>query len=146
MQSRLILAGILALTLAACGGSSATPSPSASSESPAAPSLVVSSAPPESLQPSMAPSSTAPASESTLTAICDGVSIRKSSTTSSSRLGSVNSGTAVHVVATETGQSYTAGACGVSGDGWLKIDRVGGKTAKSVYGVAYVYAAAGFFQ
>jgi hypothetical protein len=146
MHRRLILAGILALTLGACGGSSATPSPTISSEVSLAPSVAPVSAPPESLQPSLAPASEAPVAGSTSTAICDGISIRKSSTTSSTRLGSINSGTAVHIVATETGQSYTAGACGTSGDTWLKIDRVGGKDAKSVYGVTDVYAAAGFFQ
>ncbi len=147
MNRRLILAGILALALAACGGSSATPSPTISGEGSAAPSAAGSSAAPlESLQPSLAPASEAPVAGSTSTAICDGISIRKSSTTSSTRLGSINSGTAVHVVETVTGTAYTAGSCGVAGDSWLKIDRVAGQTAKSAYGVTYVYAAAGFFQ
>jgi hypothetical protein len=50
------------------------------------------------------------------------------------------------VVATVTGTAYTAGSCGTSGDTWLKIDAVAGKTAKSAYGVDFVYAAEGFFQ
>jgi len=58
----------------------------------------------------------------------------------------ITSGTAVHFVATVTGTAYTAGACGNSGNTWLKIDKVGGKSAQSAYGVKYVYAAQGFFQ
>ena len=146
MRRRLILAGVLALTLAACGGSSATPSPSASGLGSAAPSAGPSTAPVESLPPTAAPTPEVPAAGSTATAICTGIGLRKSAAATSTRLGTVNSGTAVHVVATVTGTPYTAGACGTSGDTWLKIDRVGGKTAKSAYHADYVYAAAGFFQ
>jgi 3D (Asp-Asp-Asp) domain-containing protein len=78
--------------------------------------------------------------------MCDSVSLRKSASSSAARLKVIPSGTSVHVVATVTGTAYTAGSCGTSGSDWLKIDKVGGKTAKTLYGVSYVYAAAGFFQ
>jgi hypothetical protein len=148
MRRRLILVGILALTLAACGDSSSTPSPSASDQGSAAPSSEASSSagPLDSLQPTSEPATAAPATGSTATAICDAISLRKSASGSASRVKSINSGTAVHVVATVKGSSYSAGSCGVSGNSWLKIDKVGGKSAKSAYGVTYVYAAAGFFQ
>jgi hypothetical protein len=148
MRRRLILVGVLALALAACGDSSATQSPSASDIGSSAPSADSSSsaAPISSLTPTEVPVTAPPASGSTLTAICDGISLRKSASTSSSRLKTINSGTAVHVVATVNGTAYSAGSCGASGRSWLKIDKVGGKSAKSAYGVTYVYAAAGFFQ
>ncbi len=81
-----------------------------------------------------------------MSAICDGISLRKSPTSTSAAVSKINSGTAVHVVATVTGTAYTAGSCGVSGSDWLKIDKVAGKGVKAKYGVPYVYAAAGFFQ
>ncbi len=148
MRRRLILAGVLAFTLAACGGSSATPSPSASDQGSAAPSAAAgpSSAPLESPPPTASPSPAVPGPGSTATAICNGIGLRKAASASSTKLKTINSGTAVHVVDTVTGTSYTAGSCGTSGDTWLKIDKVGGKSAKSAYGVTYVYAAAGFFQ
>lgn len=78
--------------------------------------------------------------------MCDNVSLRKAASSSAARVRVIPSGTSVHVVATVTGTAYTAGACGSSGSDWLKIDQVGGKSAKSLYGVSFVYAAAGFFQ
>lgn len=148
MRRRLILVGILALTLAACGGSSSTPPPSASDQGSLAPSGDAGSSvgPLDTLQPTEAPSIAEPAAGSTATAICDSVILRKAASSSSTRLKTINSGMAVHVVATVSGTSYTAGSCGVSGNTWLQIDTVGGKSAQSAYGVPYVYAAAGFFQ
>ncbi len=32
------------------------------------------------------------------------------------------------------------------GDTWLKIDQVGGKGVKTLYGVPFAYAAAGYFK
>ena len=78
--------------------------------------------------------------------MCDGISLRKLPKATGARVKSINTGTVVHVAARVTGTAYTAGACGNSGDTWLKIDKVGGKTAKAAFGVSYVYAAAGFFQ
>jgi hypothetical protein len=148
MLRRLILVGVVAVALAGCGGSSASPSTSDTGAASAAPSSdsTSSSAPGGSEAASAAPTASDGAAASTSTAMCDGVSLRKQPKTTGAKVATVNSGTAVHVVATVSGTAYTAGACGTAGDTWLKIDRVAGKTAKSAYGVPYVYAAAGFFQ
>jgi hypothetical protein len=149
MRRRLIIVGVLAMVLAGCGDSSATASPTGSSSvESVAPSSDsgASMAPSESQSPSEAPIASQTASGSTSTAICDAISLRKSASTSSSRVASINSGTAVHIVGTVHGTAYTAGSCGTSGSSWLKIDKVAGKSAKASYGVTYVYAAAGFFE
>jgi ABC-type Fe3+-hydroxamate transport system substrate-binding protein len=152
MRRTLILVGVLAMALAGCGGSSATASPSSSGGASAS-AAGQSQAASASLEPgasspaqSTPPDVTEPPATSTSTAICDGISLRKQPSSTSPRLKTISSGTAVHVVATVQGTAYTAGSCGTSGDTWLKIDKVGGKTAKAAYGVTYVYAAAGFFQ
>ncbi|HEY5630140.1 MAG TPA: hypothetical protein VIR16_11570 [Candidatus Limnocylindrales bacterium] len=153
MRRRMILVGVLAMALAACGGSSGSPSPSASgadssaasSGSPAA-SPGTSGAPAASETTNASPTAAPPAGTSTSTAACDGISLRKSPSSTAARVKTIGSGTLVHVVATVTGTAYTAGACGTSGSDWLKIDKVGSKTTKSLYGMNYVYAAAGFFQ
>ncbi len=148
MRRRLILVGVLAMTLAACGGSSSSTSPSASDAGSSSPSAGASGSaqPPASNQPSDTPAASLPAATSTATAICDGISLRKQASSAGARVKVVNSGTAVHVVATVNGTAYTAGSCGASGNTWLKIDKVAGKTAQAAFGVKYVYAAAGFFQ
>jgi hypothetical protein len=149
MRRRLILVGVLAMVLASCGDSSATPSPSTSAAESSMPSADAgsSSTPSESQAPGEAtPAASAATSGSTSTAICDAISLRKSPSSSSTRLKTINSGTAVHVVAEVSGTAYSAGSCGTSGSTWLKIDKVGGKSVKSAYGVSYVYAAAGFFE
>ncbi len=147
MRRRLILVGVLAVALAGCGGSS-TPSPSASGLESSAPSTGASSsaAPLASALPTPAPTSATPVAGADATAVCDGISLRKLPKATGARVKSINTGTVVHVAARVTGTAYTAGACGNSGDTWLKIDKVGGKTAKAAFGVSYVYAAAGFFQ
>ncbi len=55
-------------------------------------------------------------------------------------------GTKVRVVETVPGDAYEAGSCGTAGDTWLKVDRVGGKSIKTVYGVPFGFVAAGFFE
>jgi hypothetical protein len=151
MRRRMVLVGVLAMTLAACGGSSGSPSPSASDAGSSAaasgsPSALPGSSPSSSAGANAAsPSAVAPAA-GTSTAVCDGISLRKSPASTAAKVKAINSGTSVHVAARVTGTAYTVGACGTSGSEWLKIDKVGGKTAKSLYGVTYVYAAAGFFQ
>jgi glucose/arabinose dehydrogenase len=146
MRRRLILVGVLAIALAACGGSSA--SPSASSASTQSPSEVASSSAPPvaSVEPSIAPAESAPAITDTATSICGAVVLRKQPSSASGKVKVIATGTAVHVVETVAGTAYTAGSCGTSGSDWLKIDQVGGKSVKTAYGVQYVYAAAGFFQ
>ena len=150
MRRRMILVGVLAMALAACGGSSGSPSPSASgagssSAASGSPSSNPGASPTASDGANEAsPSAAAPAGTST--AVCDGISLRKSPSSTAAKVRAINSGTSVHVAATVSGTPYTANACGTSGSEWLKIDKVGGKTVKSLYGVNYVYAAAGFFQ
>ncbi|MFN8631506.1 MAG: hypothetical protein U0838_14670 [Chloroflexota bacterium] len=148
MHRRLILVGILAMALAACGGSSGSASPSASDTGSASPSAEASSSagPISSASPSEEASASLPASGSTATAICDGISLRKKASSSGTKVKTIGSGTEVHVAATVTGTAYSAGSCGTSGNTWLKIDKVGGKSVKTTYGVSYVYAAAGFFE
>jgi hypothetical protein len=150
MHRRLILVGVLAIALVGCGGSSSSASPSASGagSSAASPSTSASrsAGPAASTGASVEPSASAAASGSTATAVCDGITLRKQPAASGAKVKVINSGTAVHVVATVSGTAYTAGSCGNSGSDWFKIDKVGGKTAKAAYGVQYVYAAAGFFQ
>jgi len=152
MHRRLILVGVLAMALAGCGGSSTSPSPSASgsgsaSSSPSA-GASSSSRPVASTEPgaSVEPSASTVVSGSSATAICDGITLRKTPASSGAKVKVINSGTAVHVVATVNGTAYSVGSCGTSGSTWFKIDKVGGKTAKAAYGVQYVYAASGFFQ
>lgn len=151
MRRRLILVAVLATALAACGGSTGSPSPSGSGASPATASSSPSGPAGASSEPTASgseaaasPSAALPAGS--MTAICDGISLRKAASSSGAKLKVINSGTAVHVVATVDGTAYTAGSCGTSGSSWLKIDQVGGKAVKSLYKVNYVYAAAGFFQ
>lgn len=147
MRRRLVLVGILAITLAACGDASASPSASPSGQGSAAPSSDAgASGQPASTPPSEAPTESGVAPGSAAVAICGGISVRKQPSASGGRLGTITAGTEVRVVETVDGTPYTAGACGVSGSAWLKVDQVAGKSAKAAYGVQYVYVAAGFFQ
>ena len=85
---------------------------------------------------------------STMVAACDGVSLRTGSKTSATRKTTIAAGTPVRAVATVDGGSYSA-SCGgstVSGSKWFKIDAVNGKSASSLYGVSYVYAATKLFK
>lgn len=144
-------AGGLAVTLAlviiaGCGGSESTPSASVD----ASPTT----APPATLTPVATPASTpatglpTPAGSETvkMLAICAGVAIRKGPTLTDEVLVRAAKLTKVRVVGTVTGDPYDGGTCGTSGADWIQIDRVNGKSAKKLYGVEYVYAAAGFFQ
>lgn len=149
MRGRLILVGVLAFALGACGGSSGSPSPSSSAGASASTSAGASASSPQSSSSAAQtsnPSASLPEAGGTSTAICDGISLRKQPAATAAKVKAINSGTAVHVVATVEGAAYTAGACGTSGSTWLQIDTVGGKSVKATYGVNVVYAAAGFFQ
>ncbi|HEX6867480.1 MAG TPA: glycoside hydrolase family 25 protein [Candidatus Limnocylindrales bacterium] len=57
-------------------------------------------------------------------------------------------GTLVTTSTTVTGRSYSTTCAGksVSGRTWIRISAVNGKSVKSLYGVTYVYAAAGLFK
>ena len=61
------------------------------------------------------------------------------------RVERFSKGTKVKVVETVSGASYDAGKCGESGDQWLKITRIDGKSVAKKYDRDAVYAAAGFF-
>lgn len=137
------VAGAMILILvAACGGSS-TPSPSVEPSASTTPTQAPAT-------PTEAPVATdvpaSPAGTTDRSAACAGVSIRKKPATTGSLVVRVPMGAVVRVVGTVGGAAYTAGACGQAGDTWLKIDRVNGKSMKSLYGVPFGYAAAGFFE
>jgi hypothetical protein len=134
---------LLLVFIAGCGGSSASPS--------SAPTAAPTEAPVPSADTSEAPSSAAVGSPSvaphtTATALCAGVAIRKSAKTDGDVIVRVKAGAKVRVVQVVIGDAYTAGSCGVSGDSWLKVDRIGAKSIKAQYGVPFGYVAAGFFQ
>jgi hypothetical protein len=137
-----VTAAMLLVLLAACGGSEASPSPSSESATEAP----IESTAPAAEEPSTAPEESAVAETVRMTASCGGIGVRKGPTKGDDLLVRVNKGTKVRVVETVTGDPYEAGSCGTSGDDWLKIDRIGSKSVKALYGVPYGYAAAGFFE
>ena len=138
-----VAAALIVLVVAGCGGSEASPSASAAaSEAPAAtPEPVATEAP-------SAEATEAPATAATvrMTALCAGVGVRKDPAPDGELIVRVAKGSTVRVVETVTGDPYEAGSCGESGDDWLKIDRINGKSVKTLYGVAFGYAAGGFFK
>jgi hypothetical protein len=144
---RLTLAGISAalvlVILAGCGGGSATPSPSmaAETEAPAMETEVP-------VEPTVEPvdeSSPSAASGSVLYSACGGVAVRKGPASDEPLVVRIAKGTKVRVTETVTGASYDAGTCGESGDQWIKITRIAGKSVQKQYDLEVVYAAAGFF-
>ena len=137
-----VTAAMLLVLLAACGGSEASPSASAeaATEAPIEPSG------PDVEEPSAEPEASGAAETISMAAMCAGVGIRKGPAKGEGLLVRVNKGTKVRVVETVTGDAYEAGSCGTSGDDWLKIDRIGGKSVKALYGVSFGYAAGGFFE
>ena len=137
-----VTAAMLLVLLAACGGSEASPSPSAE----AATEAPIESAAPDVEEPSAEPEPSAADASVRMVALCAGVGIRKGPTKGDGLLVRVNKGTKVRVAETVTGDPYEAGSCGTSGDDWLKIDRIGGKSVKALYGVPFGYAAGGFFE
>ncbi len=137
-----VTAAMLLVLLGACGGSEASPTASAD----AATEAPIESVAPEAEEPSAGAEETAAPATVGMAALCAGIGIRNGPTKDDKLLGRVNKGTKVRVVETVTGDPYEAGSCGTSGDEWLKIDRVGGKSIKSLYGVPYGYAAGGFFE
>ena len=145
---RRTIAGGVATTLVmallvACGGSEATPTPSA--EAPTVAPATQAPAATPATTPTPAPS--APGSERvTMLAVCAGVAIRKGPTLTDEVLVRAVKLTKVRVVGTVTGDPYDGGTCGTSGADWIQIDRINGKSVKKLYGAKYAYAAAGFFQ
>ena len=137
-----VTAAMLLVLLGACGGSEASPSV----EAEAATEAPIDSPAPEVEEPSAESEATAVPETVRMVALCAGVGVRKGPTTDDKVLVRVNKGTKVRVVETLTGDPYEAGSCGTSGDEWLKIDRIGGKSVEVLYGVPYGYAAGGFFE
>ena len=86
------------------------------------------------------------AARSIAAAKCAGVALRKEASTDGEVIVRAKAGTKVRVVETVTGDAYEAGSCGTAGDTWLKVDRVGGKSIQTVYGVPFGFVAAGFFE
>jgi hypothetical protein len=138
MLRRVLVVSLLALGLVGCGGSSAT-------EAPATQAPAASSAAAESSAPTEASASAEPAAM-TLTAACDAIGVRKSPSTTGALVARANRGATIHAVDTVSGDSYTVGACGTSGDTWYEIDEINGKTVQSLYGVEFVYSAAGLYK
>lgn len=146
MLRRLLVVGFTAVAIAACGSGGPTASTVASPSDAASAPAGASTAP--STAPSAAASSVAPsgAAARTMTVACDLVGVRKQPTTKGAVEGRIHAGSIVRVVDTVPGAVYSAGTCGTGGTQWIKIDQVDGKSATSVYGVQYVYGAAGFFK
>jgi len=143
MLRRLLVASFAVVVVAGCGSGGPTASPAASAPASAAaatakpaaaateaPSAVVDSVPPST----------------TMSTACAAVGIRKLPSAKGALIVRLAVGTAVQVVEVVPGDSYKAGKCGIDGDTWLKIDQVGGKGVKALYGVPFAYAAAGFFK
>jgi hypothetical protein len=142
MLRRLLAVSIIVVSVAACGGNSPTESPSAAPESPATSAAPATS---PSATPEASPAPTAFAA-TTKHAACTSVAIRAAPSLTGKVLAKVSLGVKVRVVDVITGDSYTTGICGSSGDTWLKITKVQGKKTQKLYGVPFAYAAAGLFE
>jgi hypothetical protein len=138
-------AALLLVLLAGCGGSDASPSPSVepSASEAAATQPAATASHPAASQPA---ASTPASSSKTKKAACASVAVRMAPTPSGKLVVRLAKGTKVRIVESVTGDSYTAGTCGTSGDGWVKIDRVNNKSIKKAYGVDFGYVAAGFLK
>lgn len=142
MLRRLIVVGfaVLAVTvIAGCGSASPTAAPSASPAD--VPTTAPTTAPTE--DPAAEPTA---ATQTTMTAICNAVGVRKLPSSTGALIVRIGLGAEVRVVEVVPGDPYKAGACGSAGDVWLRIDQVGGKSVKALYGVSSAYTAAGFFR
>jgi hypothetical protein len=136
MLRRVLVVSLLALGVVGCGGSSPTevpPTPTAAASVP-----VESAAPSEA--PSVEPAAT------TLAATCDSIGIRKTPSTTGELVTRISRGATIHVVQMVTGDSYTVGGCGTSGDTWYELDQINDKSVQSLYGVEVLYSAAGVYK
>ena len=138
-----LTAAMLLVVLVGCGGSEASPS-AAASDAQANPT--VTTAPASGAPPADPEATDSPTTVVRLTAQCAGVGIRKGPRLDDELIVRASRGAKVRVVETVTGDPYEAGSCGQSGDEWLKIDRINGKSVQSLYGVPFGYAAGGFFE
>jgi len=87
------------------------------------------------------------AADTTRAAACN-VYLRTQATTSASAQVMINTDTRVTVTRAVIGTAYKTTCSGrtVSGSSWFLISAINGKTVKSLYGISYVYAAAGLFK
>jgi GH25 family lysozyme M1 (1,4-beta-N-acetylmuramidase) len=85
---------------------------------------------------------------STLTSRCDGVVLRAKPSTSSTRKATLAEGVQVNALTRVTGGSWRVTCDGrtLRGNTWFRINNVKGTSAKSRYGVTYVYAATALFR
>ena len=143
MLRRLLVASFAVIVIAGCGSGSPTASPSepASTTAPAVASAAPAAAP--TSEPSAGPNTAGP---TTMMAACNAVGLRKLPSSKGALVVRIGAGTSVRVAEVVSGEAYKAGTCGSDGNTWLKIDQVGGKGVKSLYGVAFAYSAAGFFK
>lgn len=142
-----VAAALIVLVVAGCGGSEASPSASGSTSGSASAAPATTEVPAASEASSPGPSDAPPVTGTVrMTALCAAVGVRKDAAIDGELLVRVTKGATVRVVETVTGEPYEAGACGSSGDDWIKIDRINGKSVQTLYGVPFGYAAGGFFK
>ena len=143
MLRRLLVASFAVVVIAGCGSGSPTASPAASGSASAAASTTK---PPAASSEASTPALDTVPPTTTMSTACAAVGIRKLPSSKGALIVRLAAGTAVQVVEVVPGDAYKAGKCGTDGDTWLKIDQVGGKGVKALYGVPFAYAAAGFFK
>lgn len=143
MLRRLLVASFAAVIIGGCGSGSPSASPvdSTSASTPAAATAAPTVAP--TVEPSV---EVTPIQPTTMSAACNAVGLRKLPSSKGALIVRIGAGTMVRVAEVVPGDAYKAGTCGSDGDTWLKIDQVGGKSVKALYGVAFAYTAAGFFK
>lgn len=143
-MGRYLLAAVFtAVLIAGCGGSAATPTPAPSAGATSAPS----DAPSSAATPALAtPVADTAAPGTLMAAACAAVALRKEPKKAAQLVIRVAEGSKVNVVAKVKGDSYSAGSCGVAGKKWVKVDQIDGASVQALYGVPFVYGAAGFFK
>jgi hypothetical protein len=89
----------------------------------------------------------ASAASTSMAAACTGVNVRTGTSTSSTVRTQLATSAVVTVVAKVSGSSWQA-TCpsATSGSKWYRISAINGKSVKSLYGVSYLYAAAGVLK
>jgi hypothetical protein len=145
MLRRLLVASFAVVVIAGCGSGSPTGTP-ASSSTPAPASAGAATSAPVITPTEAPPAEATPAEATTMSAACSAVGIRKQPSSKGGLVVRIAADTPVRVVEVVSGEAYKAGTCGTDGNTWLKIDQVNGKSMKAKYGVAFGYAAAGFFK
>jgi len=89
----------------------------------------------------------AEAATTTLVPACSGVNLRTGTTTTSAVKVRLATTAKVTAVATVSGASWRTVCAGTkSGKTWYRVSHVNGKTVRSLYGVAYLYAATGVLR